>query len=113
MRSLWLLAIITIGVISFHMSKKFWDSHSIKGQTPQHRDSLISKLRAGRVDVSRMSPKQLEAHMAGEALLRKDISKSSGFPEIMPDSYDDSNIITSSPVQRQVADATLVRKPKK
>lgn len=69
------------------MSKQFWQQHSIKGKespAPSVADSLVSQLRAGRVDVSGMSQGELASHMEDEASLRRRIRLARGLPEILP-----------------------------
>ncbi len=86
------------------MSEAFWKPYSIKGQNP---DSLVKKLRAGRVDVSKMSPTELEAHLSNEAQLRQQIATARGLPKILPEPEVEPPATPTAP-----ADATRVRKPR-
>lgn len=101
------------------MSKKFWESYSIKqqpvskGPTPA---SLITKLRAGRVDVSQMTQPQLASHMTDEAKLLGNIRDASGLPAVRPtqDEYDSVegkfNLLDTAVTP---PDATIVNRRKK
>jgi len=70
------------------MTGKFWDQYSIKGQEPsniaQTPAKLVQKLRAGRVDVSKMSSGELASHMTDESKLLANIREASGLPAVRP-----------------------------
>jgi len=96
------------------MSAKFWAAHSIKGQTPDHPDSLIAKLRSGRRDVSGMGINELHQHMEGEAALRQRIRVAQGQPEILPtpsdyESYNRTMAARNTVIPTAPRDATKIR----
>lgn len=90
------------------MSKKFWSDYSIKQQPADKPKpaALVSKLRAGRVDVSQMTKPQLDSHMAGEAKLLSNIREASGLPAVRPlqSEYDQ---VDSKPIAPVVADTAV------
>lgn len=112
-----------LGVLLFlelgvkHMSKDFWQGHSIKGQKPDIGvDGLINQLKAGRVNVSNMTEDQLNTHMEDEAGLRRRIRLARGLPEILPTQEVIAAELANEKVTdvpdvntRQYADATQVR----
>lgn len=76
---------------------------SIRDQQPDHPDSLIKKIRSMRVDVSKMTPAQLTAHMDSEQVVRKKLSKVRGQPDILPQIDKDEERLRAGgvpPVQR-------------
>lgn len=88
----------------------FWQQHSIKGK--ENADSLVNELRGGRVDVSAMTPTQLDIHMEDEASLRRRIRLARGLPDILPTPEAISHeVFGTIPVagKREPSDATQVR----